>query len=127
MKFTGEDFGHPSINANYYPTQPRNPNTIDPREDYTIWATDYIKAQSLLEAMHAINAYRGVNQQIKIVNGGAQTLDSMITDYCPTSCDRFAPARLTYNKTTAQDVLADRAPAKPSSTDDVWSNKLEVF
>ena len=109
VKFTGEDFGYLLIHPSYYPSDPRNPNTIDPREDYTIWATDYIKAQSLLEAMHAINAYRGENQQIKIVNGGTQDLDSLITDYCPTSGDRFAPARcafyarLAYNKTTAQD------------------------
>lgn len=68
-----------------------------------------MEAHSLLEAMHAINAYREAHQQIKIINGGAQDLDSLIADYCPASGAFFAAdrcnfyARLAHSKTMNQD------------------------
>lgn len=111
VKFTGSDFGYPRINTTQYPQD--DPDyfqyTLDERVSYTVWAPNYLEAHSLLEAMHAINDYREDFQQIKFINGGSETLDSLIGDYCPTSGPRFAAdrcefyARLAYSKTMAQD------------------------
>ena len=108
IKFAGDDFGYPlfyTVNeTNSYSVQ-----TLDERVAYTVWAVNYVEAHSLLEAMHAINGYREDFQQIKIVNGGTQDLNSLIKDYCPTSGASFTAnrcefyARLAYTKTMAQD------------------------
>ena len=108
IKFTGDDFGYPlfyTVNdTNSYSVQ-----TLDERVAYTVWAVNYVEAHSLLEAMHAINGYREDFQQIKIVNGATQDLNSLINDYCPTSGASFTAnrcefyARLAYTKTMAQD------------------------
>lgn len=109
VKFSGQDFGYPRINVHYYLGEDFEHLTIDPREAYTVWALNYVEAQSLLEAMHAINAYREEHQQIKIINGGAEDLDSLVADYCPTSGAFFAAdrcqyyARLAHSKTMNQD------------------------
>ena len=111
IEFTGDNFGYLRFNTNQYPAD--DPDyyqyTMDERVAYTVWAVNYVEAQSLLEAMHAINDYREDHQQIKIVNGGTQDLDSLIDNYCPASGARFAAnrcefyARLAYTKTMAQD------------------------
>lgn len=101
VEFSGKDFGYPPLVSGALGL------ILDPREDYTIYAYNYVEAQSLLEAMHTINHFR--LQPINIVNGGAETIDSLVEDYCPPSGGMFLSercgyyARLAYAKTTNQD------------------------